>query len=114
MSVPSNPAFAGPKWTGSTVLRIGMGVMPVSLPPQPTVMRATSSMQSGWRRVQQGGWVSVCGAALSMAWASSSARWRRAAVQVSRVLRGGVLGDVYNPISVGHRGAVVRDGRKGP
>lgn len=69
--------------------------MPVSLPTttttQPTVTRVTSSMLSGWRRVQQADWVSVCGAALSMAWASSSARWRRGAVQVSRAPKSEVL-----------------------
>ncbi|XP_012579056.1 PREDICTED: PDZ domain-containing protein 7 isoform X2 [Condylura cristata] len=53
-----------------------------STPPlKPTVTRATSSMRSEWRRAQPGGWGSVCGEALSMAWASSSARWRRGAVQ---------------------------------
>lgn len=84
---------------GSTVLRMGMGVMPASPSPQPTVMRATSSMRSGWRRVQQGGWASACAAALSMAWASSSAKWRRGAAQVSRVPGGEVLGCLWPHLS---------------
>lgn len=35
-------------------------------------------------------------------------------MQVSRAYRGEVLGDTCDPTSGGSRGAVVRDGRKGP
>lgn len=34
-------------------------------------------------------------------------------MQVSRVLRGEVLGDVCDPVLVEYKDAVVRDGRKG-
>lgn len=68
------------------------GFMPMSPPQQRTAMKVTSSMQSEWRRVQLGDWVSVFGVALSTAWASLSAKWRRGAVQVSGASRGEVLG----------------------
>lgn len=53
----------------------------------------------------------MCGAALSTAWASSSAKWRRGAVQVSGAQ---VLASDVTPTLVGCGDAVVKNKRRGP
>lgn len=48
-----------------------------------------------------------------MGWESSSARWRREAVQVSRAPGSEVLAWDVSPILVRFRSAIIRDERKG-